>query len=1203
MTMRPRSIIQNASRRFPSLTSACLVAALFVLGGCSSAVDEVSAVLEETVEASEVSTPLAEVSPPAAPGEVRLRVLFLGDTGGHRPAERAKQLIPVMIDRGIHITYTEDVARALTRETLDRYDALLLYANIDTITDSEAEALLGYVAAGGGFVPIHSASYCFRNNADVVALIGGQFMRHGAEVFRTRIAEPEHPVMQGMEPIESWDETYEHRLHNEEDRIVLSYREEEPYTWVRTHGQGRVFYTAWGHDHRTWGHPGFQDLIERGIRWSAGQDVQLELAAREISRPFEYIEQRVVYYPPGQSSRGDGEWNQMQKALSPEASMERIIVPGGFELQLFASEPDIRKPITMAFDERGRLWVAETIDYPNELRPAGQGRDRLTVLEDTTGDGKADTFTVFAENLSIPTGIAFANGGVIVYHAPDTLFLKDTTGDGKADLKEVLFTGWGSRDTHAQASNLRYGLDNWYWGAIGYSGFNGTVGGNDQRFSSGFHRFRADGSALEFQRSTNNNTWGLGWSEDGLVFGSTANNVPSVFIPFPNRYYDTVSGLNPPVLPFLARTSRFLPIRDKIRQVDVHGGYTAAAGHALYTARTWPREYWNRISFVAGPTGHLLGEFVLTPAGAGFRAENATNLMVSDDEWSSPIMAEVGPDGHLWVIDWYNYIIQHNPTPAGHQTGAGNAYMTDLRDKRHGRIYRVVYTGAEPTEPFSLHGAGVEKLVATLSHPNMLWRLHAQRLLVERGQTDVVPALLQVLTNQDVDEVGLNVGGIHALWSLHGLGSLSGSDARALAAATAALGHPSPAVRRNAAAVLPRTSQTGRALLASRVLEDDNAQVRLSALLALSEVPSSRAVGEAIYRVYDQPQNRGDRILEDALIIAITPHQHGFLAAAQAAGRLSVAATEEGQALNLVGNPSIDQLTDGRAVGWGTVNHGGRADFQVVPEGRTGGNALRISSTSGADSSFSTEVAVKPDTRYQLSGWVKTEGVAGAAGALFNIHGLGRAEGATPGLQGTRDWQRVEKTFDSGNRNRVTINALFGGWGTSTGTAWFDDIALIELGGSAEADRVLEFIEQNAGGLGGELAAAAPPGFADARLVELGVIPDLMRYDQEELTVSAGEKIKLVFSNPDHMPHNLLFLAAGTLDKVGALADRMIADPEAAAKEYVPDSPDVWAFTPVINPDETYELYFTAPSVPGRYPFVCTFPGHWRMMNGILVVE
>src|SRR5690606_16290605 len=155
---------------------------------------------------------------------------------------------------------------------------------------------------------------------------------------------------------------------------------------------------------------------------------------------------------------------------------------------------------------------------------------------------------------------------------------------------------------------------------------------------------------------------------------------------------------------------------DKVRQMDHFGGYTAAAGHALYTARRYPREYWNRTAFVCEPTGHLVGTFVLSADGAGFRSTNPFNLISSDDEWSAPTMAEVGPDGNVWVVDWYNYIVQHNPTPRGFETGKGQAYETDLRDKRHGRVYRIVYDGAEDdsSAPLSLADASPEKLVATL---------------------------------------------------------------------------------------------------------------------------------------------------------------------------------------------------------------------------------------------------------------------------------------------------------------------------------------------------------------------------------------------------------------------------------------------------------------------------------------------------------
>jgi putative membrane-bound dehydrogenase-like protein len=193
----------------------------------------------------------------------------------------------------------------------------------------------------------------------------------------------------------------------------------------------------------------------------------------------------------------------------------------------------------MAWDERGRLWIAETVDYPNNLQPPGKGNDRITICEDTKGTGRADKFTVFADKLSIPTGLTFANGGAIVTQAPDTLFLKSSKGDDRADVREVLFSGWHTNDTHAGPSNLRRGLDNWIWGTVGYAGFRGKIGDRDYRFSQGVYRFKPDGSQLEFLTSTSNNTWGLGLSETGDVFASTANNQHSVHLALPNRAFVT----------------------------------------------------------------------------------------------------------------------------------------------------------------------------------------------------------------------------------------------------------------------------------------------------------------------------------------------------------------------------------------------------------------------------------------------------------------------------------------------------------------------------------------------------------------------------------------------------------------------------------------------------------------------------------------
>jgi uncharacterized protein len=168
---------------------------------------------------------------------VALKVLFLGDEGHHRPADRFAQLQPVFQRRGIELEYTshmDDIRLA----NLQHYDALLVYANIDSIEPAQRDALLAYVRQGGGFVPLHCASYCFRNAPEIVALMGAQFERHGTGVFRTEIVGRDHPLLQGFRGFESWDETYVHRLHNEENRQVLEYRVEgehhEPWTWVRT---------------------------------------------------------------------------------------------------------------------------------------------------------------------------------------------------------------------------------------------------------------------------------------------------------------------------------------------------------------------------------------------------------------------------------------------------------------------------------------------------------------------------------------------------------------------------------------------------------------------------------------------------------------------------------------------------------------------------------------------------------------------------------------------------------------------------------------------------------------------------------------------------------------------------------------------------------------------------------------------------------
>ncbi len=826
--------------------------------------------------------------PAAEPADKPLNVLFLGDKGGHhQPPARASQLIPVFATRGIDVTYTEAMAD-LNPTTLAKYDVLLIYANIEKIEPDQEKALVDYVEAGGGFAPLHCASYCFLNSPKYIAMVGAQFKSHGTGEFDVKDVDPADLILKGLKAFRTWDETYTHAKFNEVDRHLLQVRDEkgkdEPWTWTRTQGKGRVFYTAYGHDQRTWGHPGFHDLVERGVRWAANKggvfDSRPKVAATAKPLGSEQAASEIPSYLPGKAWGTLGEAiTRMQLPAKPADSMEHLALPKGLEARLFASEPDIAKPIALAWDPKGRLWIAETVDYPNNLQPSGEGHDQIKICEDTDSDGAADKFTVFADKLSIPTSLAFAGGGLIVHQAPDTLLLKDTDGDDKADVREVLFTGWGTKDTHAGPSNLRYGFDNWVYGIVGYSGFKGEIGGEKHEFRQGLYRFRPDGSKLEFLRSTTNNSWGVGFSEEGLLFGSTANGCPSVYLPIPSRYYEKVRGLQSPgALQSIADSNRFFPATDKVRQVDYFGGFTAAAGHALYTARAFPKTYWNSVAFVAEPTGHLVATFALEKNGSDFKSHNEWNLLASDDEWTSPVAAEVGPDGAVWVSDWYSYIVQHNPTPKGFATGKGNAYETPLRDKTHGRIYRVcpVGMGAASTS-IKLDPDNASGLVAALSNDNLFWRLHAQRLLVERGKKDVVPALTGVLRTALVDAVGLAPGAIHALWTLHGLGALDDPDAYATKdAMSAATTHPSAGVRRNAVQVLPADI---KAIIASAMLLEPglDPQVQLAALLALADAPKWSLAGRPLVNLLVDGEIEGDRLLLDAVTVAAAAHSQSFL--------------------------------------------------------------------------------------------------------------------------------------------------------------------------------------------------------------------------------------------------------------------------------------------------------------------------------------
>lgn len=950
-----------------------------------------------------------ESEPPTKEGAIR--VLFLGHDSEHHNANEYFPMLAKALGRdAIYFDYHIRVEDALDDyDYLSKFDAILIYANHDKITDQQFSNLTRFVEAGGGFVPVHCASACFGNQPAYTKLVGGKFAHHQGKEFSTSVVKPNHPAMTGVKEFNAWDETYVHSEHGD-DRNILMVRKPvgndnitkpEPWTWTRNQGSGRVFYTASGHDERVWSRSEFHQLLKSGILWAVGDQRQASYQKFVSSRaPLKYEKRDNI---PNYERRKEP--LPFQIPLSPEDSMSYTQVPVGWKLELFASEPDIINPIYIQWDERGRLWALETIDYPNEVRSEDPGDDSLKILEDTDGDGKCDKVTVFADKLNIPTSFTFGNGGVYLHQAPHTWFLKDTDGDDVADHKEILFSGWGTYDTHAGPSNLRYGIDNQIWGTVGYSGFKGKVSARD--FGMGTYRFTKDGSRLEFLHQFNNNTWGLGFNAEGDVYGSTANNHPSFYGGIPASVYASGKGLT---AKSVASTPQFQPITPNIRQVDVFNGYTAAAGHAFANSNNFPEAWRGKVAFVNGPTGNLLGKFETIRDGAGRISKNRHSIIASADEHFSPVVAEVGPDGNLWIADWYNFIIQHNPTPnsgrGGYdaKNGKGNAHINPNRDRKHGRIYRLIWDQAKPSEIQSLHGADTKTLVAALSHHNQFWRIQAQRLLVDGGSKDATPLLAELLKQG-------GVGSIHALWTLHGLGTLEEEHLR-----QSLLSNDS-VLRRNAIRALSADETGSKLLFESSVINDVDLETRLAAFVSLSSLPESDALKRTISQLLLDPTNQKDTWLVAAL---------------------KAAAANHGVASEVKTEPGPDNLL--AKMTWRKADYVGRAEKSME------GDIMHIRSSSGADTAWATTVSVKPNTSYLLRGRVKTKNLKGARGAQYNIHEIQGSDPArTKAVSGTNDWTELSLEFNSGGLNRVTVNALFGGWGRSTGEAWFSKPTIHEL--------------------------------------------------------------------------------------------------------------------------------------------------------------
>jgi len=830
----------------------------------------------------------------------RLEVLFLGDNGHHNPLERYRVLKRSLGAEGFNLTYVEDL-KQVTRETLEPYDALVVYANHEK--EIVPEAILPWVKNGGALVALHSACGNFHPSKDWFNLIGGRFKTHGGAEFIPTTIDAEHPITKDLPTLESWDETYQH-TDLTADRHILQTRPPinkgettpEPWTWTRTEGKGRVFYTASGHDERCWEQQAYLTLVKRAILWTIGDKKAAEFAQLHLPKLETEVPQIANRTHP------DIPMMELQKPLSPADSAAHTQVPVGTRLVLFASEPMVINPIAIDWDTQGRAWVIESFGYPNDVpNEPGTGQDKIKILEDTDGDGKADKMTVFTDGLRHCTTSVFVKNGVVITDAKDIVYLGDEDGDGKCDTRKVLATGLGLNDTHAATSHFLRGLDNWIYATVGYSGVNIDLKGKKHKFGQGVFRFRPDLSELELLQNTTNNTWGIGFTEKGDLLGSTANNNPSWMLSIPNAAY-AGSGIDQPKTPrmdtslpatdfksgksYYQKTKLFTNT-DDVTQVDQIDSYTAAAGHQFYNDTVMRKTFAPHHAFLCEPTGHVVSVGDVVDAGALKQTIlRGNNAFASSDAWASPVEARVGPDGALWIADWYSPIIQHNvvfryynparnydqphsPYQAGADAGPGkgNAYETPLRDNQYGRIWRVIPNKDPIRRSTKLDSSNTGSLVASLGSPSQSIRIQAQRLIVERGGDSAVTALVKTVEAEEpVGSSGLPLAAVHAIWTLQGLGPTLNQPAKSTL--TDALASSHPLIRRHAMLALGATDPSVVAALPTMIMDSQDPREQLIALTTAALTLPDSAISSALWKIACQ-QNLIDTTSKDAIRLAM----------------------------------------------------------------------------------------------------------------------------------------------------------------------------------------------------------------------------------------------------------------------------------------------------------------------------------------------
>jgi putative heme-binding domain-containing protein len=459
----------------------------------------------------------------------------------------------------------------------------------------------------------------------------------------------------------------------------------------------------------------------------------------------------------------DGETDEFSQhvrtteARTPAGEQAGFTLPPGFEIQLFASEPDIGKPLNMAFDAKGRMWLTQSYEYPFP-DTTGNPKDKITILEDTDGDGRADQFTVFADSLNIPIGILPVADGAVAYSIPGIYHFIDRDGDDRVDERKVLYTGFRYEDTHGMINNLARLWDGWIHADHGFANISkvaGTDGDTIVLNSGNTFRFRLDGSRIEFTTTGRVNPFGYAFDELGYTYSVDCHSSP---------IYQIIRGADYPHFGKKPTGIGFGPAL-----MEHNYGSTALAGLEYYLDTQFPEAYQNSF-FLGDVVKCRVYRSTMEMQGTTPLINWEEDFVVSDDPWFRPVDVKLGPDGALYIADFYNRIIGHYEVPLDHPG----------RDRRRGRIWRIVYRGEEgkagkPVKDWTR--ASLSELIDGLDQENLPLRMTIADQIVDRFGREAVDPLRQRMETRNSPR-----SFIQGMWILYRLDALPG-DLLARAAA------------------------------------------------------------------------------------------------------------------------------------------------------------------------------------------------------------------------------------------------------------------------------------------------------------------------------------------------------------------------------------------------------------------------------------